>query len=382
MKVTMVGTFPPIKGISEYCMQLAGALGHLTEVDFVSFSHIYPERLYPGGTKEHDRTLRAPSAPALTVRRPLAWFNPFGWLWTGLTAPGTLFHINWWTYVLGPVVLTLLAAVKLRRTPVVMTVHNVLGHETNLLDRALTRLAFAFTDRFIVHTEENRRQLVEFFGVPEVHISVIPYGVLAFYADEEITREEARRRLALSEDERVLLHFGYIRDYKGLDVLLHALSKVADFVPDVRLVVAGTCWNGPAGWRKYQCIIDEARLADRVRLDLGYVPSSMIKVYFRAVDLVVLPYLHFEAQSGPGNIALAFGTPLVVTRTGGLPKLVRDEDAVAPPGDADALAAAIVRALSDPAKLERMAADSAALAQQYAWPAIAERTLRLYRELL
>ena len=378
MKITMVGTFPPIKGISEYCVQLAAALGRLIDVDFVSFSHIYPERLYPGGTKETDDRLPVPTAPRLKVRRVLAWFNPLRWLWTGLAFRGRVLHVNWWTYYLAPVEITILAAAKLRRVPVVMTVHNVLGHESNVVDRLLMRSAFLLADRFIVHTEENRRQLVSIFGVADRRIAVVPYGPLEFYADEEITRAEARAKLGLAADERVLLHFGTIRDYKGLDVLLRALPRIAESVPKLRLVVAGTCWTG---WERYQRIIDELGLARHIKLDLGYVPSSMIKVYFRAADLAVLPYLHFEAQSGSGNVALAFGVPLVVTRTGGLPKLVRQEDAVVEPGDTDALARAVASCLNDPAKLARMAADSAELAEEYSWSGIAERTVSLYREL-
>jgi len=378
MRITMVGTFPPIKGISEYCVPLACALGRLIDVDFVSFSHIYPEALYPGGTKERNDTLPIPSAPNLVVRRVLDWFNPLGWLWTGLAAPGAVLHVQWWTYFLSPVVLSLVAPAKLRGTPVVMTVHNVLAHETNVLDRALTRLAFSFADRFLVHTEENRRQLVELFGVPAGRIAVIPYGALGFYADQELSRDEARRKLELDPAGRVLLYFGIIRDYKGLEVLLRALPTVVGAVENVTLVVAGTCWSG---WERYQRIIDELKLAGHLRLHVGYVPSSMVKVYFRAADLVVLPYLHFEGQSGPGNIALAFGVPLVVTRTGGLPKLVRDSSAVVPPGDEGALARALIACLSSPERLARLAADSGVLAKAYSWEHIAEQTVQLYREL-
>jgi glycosyltransferase involved in cell wall biosynthesis len=377
MTITMVGTFPPIKGISEYCVELACALSRRVAVDFVSFSHIYPERLYPGGTRELAE-VALPASGDLAVRRPLAWFNPLGWLWAGLTFPGRLLHVNWWTYFLSPVELALMAGAKLRRIPVVMTVHNVLGHETNALDRALSRIAFGFPDRFIVHTEDNRGRLVRTFGIRREHVAVVPYGPLEFYADAPVTREEARRKLGLSEGERVVLYFGYIREYKGLDVLLRALPDVARRVPDVRLVVAGTCWGG---WEKYRRLIDELGVAGRCRLDIGYVPSSMIKVYFRAADVLALPYLHFEAQSGPGNIALAFGTPIVVTRTGGLPALVRDERAVVPPGDADALARALVDCLTDPQRLKQMSADSRALAHEYSWDSIAEKTVAIYETL-
>ncbi len=208
MKVTMLGTFPPIKGISRtYCVPLAEALARRVEVDFVSFSHIYPERLYPGGTSEAGVAFSVPDGARLSVRKPLAWLNPCGWVWTGLTVPGRLLHIHWWTFYLAPVEIAVLAAAKLRRTPVVMTVHNVLGHETNVLDRALALLAFAFPDVFIVHTEENRRQLMEIFGIPRARIEIVPFGALTNYDDAPLSREDARRELGLDPSDRTVLFF-------------------------------------------------------------------------------------------------------------------------------------------------------------------------------
>ena len=213
MNVTMVGTLPPIKGISRtYCLPLAEALSRSVDLDFVNFSHIYPDRLYPdGATEEGDEYVFAPEC-RIRTRAPLDWFNPLGWLWTGLTVPGRLLHVHWWTFYLAPVELTVLAAAKLRRTPVVMTVHNVLGHETNVLDRALTRLAFSFADHFIVHTEQNRRQLVDVFGISPRRISIIPFGALTLYDDAPMSRTEARRRLGLRDPEPELHQFGNNRD--------------------------------------------------------------------------------------------------------------------------------------------------------------------------
>jgi len=232
-----------------------------------------------------------------------------------------------------------------------------------------------------VHTEQNRRQLADVFGIRPERAAVVPFGALEIYDDAPMSRAAARTELGLAADEKVLLHFGYIRDYKGLDVLLRALPAICGRVARARLVVAGTPWGGDDGWAKYQRLIDKTGLADRVLLHLGYVPPAKVKVFFRAADLVVLPYRHFEAQSGPGNIALAFGAPLLVTRTGGLPALVRDPGAVVPPDDPDALARAAADILNDPRKLEELSADSKALAREYSWSAIAERTVALYREL-
>lgn len=379
MRITMVGSLPPIKGVSDYCIQQTEALSPYVDIDFINFRHIYPERLYPGGTTERDDTFRARNCRGLRVREMLNWFNPCGWLWAGLSTRGRLFHIHWWTFYLAPVFIAMLAAVKARRIPVVMTVHNVLAHESGRLDWLLTRTAFQFVDRFIVHTRENRRQMQRFFNVPLRRTTVIPHGIYTFYDDGEISREAAREELGIQPDERVMLAFGNIRPYKGLDVLLEALVEVRREVENVRLIIAGACWED---WSTYQRIIDERGLADAVTLNSGYVSSSKIKVYFRAADILALPYHHFEAQSGPGNIALAFGTPMVVTRTGGLPDLVRDPEAVVPPGDVDALSNALAACLGDPHRLERMRKDSAALKEDYSWSRIAERTVALYEEVL
>ncbi len=378
--VTMMGTFPPVKGISRtYCVPLARALSRRIAVDVVSFSHIYPERLYPGGTRETGPEVRIDDPARLRVRAPLAWFNPLGWIRTALRFPGQLLHVHWWTYFLAPVAITLMLGAKLRRRPVVMTVHNVLAHETHALDRLLAQLAFALPDAFIVHTDENRRQLAESFGIALRRIEVVPFGALTDYDDAPVTREDARRELGLAAGGRVVLFFGHIRDYKGLDVLLRAFRRVADEIPDARLVVAGTCWTGRA---RYEALIDTLGIRARVQLDIGYVPTEKVKVYFRAADLVALPYRHFEAQSGPGNIALAFGAAVVVTRTGGLPDLVRDGRAVVAPDDDTALARVIADCLGDPGRLARMADDSRALAKEFSWDAIAEKTVALYQRLL
>lgn len=380
MKVTMVGSLPPIKGgISDYCMELAAAVSRSVEVDFITFRRIYPERLYPGGTIEPGKALRIPPGANLRVRASLAWYNPVGWLWAGLRFKGDLLHIQWWTYYLAPVELAILLSAKLRRKPVVMTMHNVLAHETNRLDRVLTRLTLRFPDRFIVHTGENRRQLREIFGVDERRVSVIPLGTFDFYAEGDMSREEARRELGLTPEGRVLLAFGNIREYKGVDVLLRAFRRVADAVPRAKLVIAGACWTG---WDRYEKIIDELRLRDRLLLSIGFVPSEKVKVFFRAADLAALPYLHFEAQSAIGNIALAFGLPMVVTRTGGLPDLVRDPDAVVPPDDEEALAKTLIACLNDEGRLRRWGADSTELAGEFSWSRIGERTIRLYEEVI
>lgn len=166
---------------------------------------------------------------------------------------------------------------------------------------------------------------------------------------------------------------------RGVDVLLRAFAEVAKADAQALLLIAGQPWGD---WAPYQKLIHELGLADRVRTRLEYIPSGEIEPFFVAADVVVLPYTHFDAQSGVGTRALPFGRPLIVTNTGGLPDLVLDEEAVVPAGDAAALARAISRVLSDSALRDRMSVDSLALSASLGWDAIAERTASIYAALL
>ncbi len=380
MKVTMVGTLPPMSaGQSPYCARLAEELAHRLEVQFIAFRSIYPRFLYPvGKTNEDDTTLRAPEHPRLTIHRLLAWYDPLSWIRGGLLATGDITHIQWWTSVLFPVILAMMTVVKCRGKTVVLTIHNVLGHETGLWDRLATAIVLRMADHLIVHSEENKRQLQQSFGIDGEKVSVIPIGVYDVYQDEELSQEEARHRLDFSSSERVILIFGHIRKYKGVDVLLRAFAQARQQVPNARLLIAGKNW---VPWEPYQEIIDGLGLGGAIVAHLDYISSSKVKEYFTAADVVVLPYLEFAAQSGPGNIALAFGKPLVVTDVGGLPELVKDVRQVVPPGDVEALAQALIELLGDESRLEQAGHDSRALAEEYSWSHVAEKTIEVYRQL-
>ena len=185
-RVSLVGTLPPIKSISDYCLELTQALLEEVDVEFVNFKHIYAEVLYKGGgTKESDPLFKRPRSPRLLVRDLLTWYNPLGWLYAGLTTRGDLLHFQWWTSYLFPVFFSIAVVTKLRGKKMVCTVHNVHGHETGWLDRSLNKAILTLPDLFLVHTERNKQQLYSTFGVPLESIRVVPHGIFEFYRDEE-----------------------------------------------------------------------------------------------------------------------------------------------------------------------------------------------------
>jgi glycosyltransferase involved in cell wall biosynthesis len=244
-----------------------------------------------------------------------------------------------------------------RTRPLVLTAHDVLPREPKPSQLAGQRRLYERMDAIVVHSEHGASRLRDELGLDPARVHVIPHGVLDNLA--------VRPAPLFAKTKPVVLFFGLIRPYKGLDVLLEAW-KAAN--PDAELWVVGmprmdsTFIHGP-----------------NVRTALRFVSGPELAGAFEAADLVVLPYREID-QSGVLFTALAFGKPLLLTTVGGFPEITAAEHV--PPGDPDALAAALTALLSDPARLTRMAAASRALAEgEYGWESIARRTLGLYAGL-
>ncbi|WP_373499547.1 glycosyltransferase [Desulfococcus sp.] len=374
----MLGSFPPLRGVSGYCRELAAAMAALCPVEFISFRQMYPRFLYPGGGLADDPTLPDIRHPQLTVHRRLTWYDPAGWLRAGLTTKADLLHAQWWSLPLAPVYLAVCAAFKLRKKPVVFTVHNVLPHEKSTGYVAASRILFALGDHFIVHTEQGRRRLSARYSIPESRVSRIPHGNMDFHTATGGGTGNIRKTMGIASDERVVLLFGAIRPYKGIDTAIKAFAEVKKAQAGTRLVIAGKLWES---WAPYDRLIRELGLGGHVTTVLDYIPSGEVHRFFAAADLVILPYHHFDSQSGIGNTAIAFRKPMIVSDVGGLPDLVADPGCVVPPQDASALARAILHCIQDPSRLKALSADADNISHKFSWPAIAKTTYLVYREV-
>jgi glycosyltransferase involved in cell wall biosynthesis len=259
-----------------------------------------------------------------------------------------------------------------RPRPRVFTAHDVVPREPRRGQVAAFRRIAHAMDAVVVHSEHGAERLRSSLGVPAERIRVIPHG-----AFEHLTRLPAERQLPpelAAVEQPVILFFGYLSRYKGVDVLLEAFARV----DEAELWVVGVP----------RVDMDELRaLAERapgrVRFLARFVEDEEVPALFRRADVVVLPYREID-QSGVLYTALAFGRPLVVTRVGGLPEIADRHGAAAavPPGDPEALAGAIAGLLRDPAGRERLAAAAARAARTaYSWDEVARRHLELYQEL-
>ncbi len=340
---------------------------------------MYPRFLYPGGDLSDDHTYPSLSHTNLKVKRRLTWYNPFTWIFEAAFSNTALLHAQWWSLPLTAIYACMVAIFRLRGKPVIFTIHNVLSHERSQLYKTISRWMFKLVDHFIVHTAKNFHQMTEHYGICPERISLIPHGSLDFHVRDHSDRDTIRQELGITSDRKVVLLFGTIRPYKGIDTALEAFAEVLKEVPDAVLLVAGKLWQS---WDPYRCLIEDSGIDASVKTCLEYVPSGDVYKYFEAADLVILPYHHFDSQSGVGATAVSFHKPMIVSDVGGLPELVTDRRSVIAPGDPQTLARCMAKCLKDPSRLMAMAEGTRKVAAELSWPGIAEQTCSIYHDLI
>lgn len=374
--VTMIGTLPPIKGMSPYCQELVRSVSRHLEVEFIGFKRLYPDLLYPGGSIVKGDDSKCDELENVKVNNTLTYYDPFSWIAAGMKLKGDVVHAQWWSYPLAPVFFTVLLISKIRGKRVVITVHNVVPHERSRVNRFLNGAVLHLGDRFIVHTGANKEKLSEMYGIAKEKIYVIPMGILTAAPIRGISKKRARAHLGIPYDKKVVLFFGNIRDYKGLDVLIKSMKSVVEDIPEAMLLIAGQVWGG---WDDYEKLIDELKLGKHIARRLGFIQPSEVEYYFNSADIVVLPYKYLDSQSAIGALALPFKKPLIVTDVGGLPEFVKDRRAVAKPNDADDLAKRISDALKDKNLALKSEMASEDLIKKFGWDSIARKTMGVYQ---
>jgi glycosyltransferase involved in cell wall biosynthesis len=256
-----------------------------------------------------------------------------------------------------------------RSRPLVLTAHDVLPREPRAGQPRAQRRLYERVDAVVVHSEHGAARLRDELGIDPAKVHAIPHGAFTHLAEAPSPRP-LPPELAKVE-QPVVLCFGLMRPYKGIDVLLEAWRGIED--AELWVVGLPKMDIGPL----------RAAAPAGVRFVPRFVTDDEIPAFFRRADLVVLPYREID-QSGVLFTALAFGSPLLLSAVGGFPEVAAAGAAeLVPPGAAPALHAALARLLADPAARERLAAAArAAAAGPYAWDAIAERHIALYRALV
>jgi len=323
VKIIVLSPAHPLRGgiaaSSERLAQEFQTEGH--EVVVYSFSLQYPSFLFPGKTQFTDD----PPPSGLLIKTCLNSINPFNWLIVARAiAREQPDHVivRFWMPFIAPCLGTVLRAARwfsTKKFQITALVDNIIPHEKRFGDRPFARYFVRACDDFVVMSKSVGREIAAFLpGIAPEHIRFAPHPVYDIYG-EPMLQSEARARLGITPDvQRVVLFFGLIRPYKGLDLLLHALADQDLERLNVHALVAGECYSD---WEQYEQLIARYGLSDRVHLSVRFIPNDEVSTYFSASDLVVQPY-KTATQSGISQIAYQFEKPMVVTNVGGLPEIV------------------------------------------------------------
>lgn len=365
MKIVIIGPAWPYRGgIAAFGERLAREYqrqGH--EVELVTFTLQYPGFLFPGKTQYSTD----PAPEGMSIRRLMSSVNPFSWLRTGRyirrQKPDLVISAYWLPFM-APCLGTVLRVAKGKGTRRVAILHNLIPHEHRPGDRLFSRYFVGSNDAFVTLSRSVLDDIDHFDPRKRKPRTYSPHPLYDHYGTT-LDRAEACRLLGLEENHRYVLFFGFIREYKGLDLLLDAMSDPRLRELDVQLLVAGEFYGDP---KPYHEQIARLGIGERVVLKTDFIPDSEVNRCFSVADVVAQPY-RSATQSGVSQIAYHFEKPMVVTNVGGLPEIVPDGKAgfVVEP-DGKAIADALVRYFSDEETWrERLTAGVHDEKQKYGW---------------
>jgi D-inositol-3-phosphate glycosyltransferase len=333
LKIIIIGAAYPFRGgIAHHTGLLYRELTKRHEVRVVTFKRQYPALLFPGKTQiEPDKTNLIPTEELIDS------INPLNWIRVGTTIRKQKPELLVVTYSIpffGPCYGTIVRiASRGTTTRVLFLCHNIIPHERRIGDRVFTRYALSAGNSFIVQSDSVEHDLLSLF--PHAAYRKIPHPVYNMFGPP-IEKIAARLRLKIAS-QRVCLFFGFIRKYKGLELLLNAMGLLKE--TDIHLYVVGECYEDESEYRNQ---VRRLGIEQTVNLHFDYVPNEEVGLYFSAADVIILPYLS-ATQSGIAQIAYNFDRPVIATRVGGLAEVVVDgrTGIVVPPGNDHALADAI-----------------------------------------
>ncbi len=319
MKIAVIGSAHPLRGggIATFNERLAAVLqeqGH--EVTIYSFSLQYPSFLFPGKSQFTDE----PAPKGLTIKSIINSVSPINWLQAGKTIRNDrpdLVVVRYWLPFMGPSLGTILRIIrKNKHSKIVCIADNVIPHEKRPGDAQFTRYFLKPVDEVVTMSRDVLKDLKIFTPRP-AHYT--PHPVYDLYGDA-VSKEEACAKLGLNAGKKYMLFFGFIRDYKGLDLLLEAMGDARVKQAGIELIVAGEYYSKEME-AAAERIVNEQQLQQTVHFKTSFIPNDEIRYYFSAADVVVQPYKH-ATQSGITQIAYHFEKPMVVTNVGGLAEVV------------------------------------------------------------
>ena len=323
--IVIIGPAHPLRGgLATFDQRLAREFmdqGH--ECSIYSFSLQYPSFLFPGKTQYSDE----PAPENITIHSVINSVNPFNWISIGKRLQNErpdVIVVRFWLPFMGPALGTILRRVKKNKhTKVICIADNVIPHEKRPGDKSFTRYFLKSCDAFITMSEKVMADLRKF--QPARPAKLVSHPLYDNFG-EIISKSAARKHLGLPENENIILFFGFIRKYKGLDLLFDAISHLKNQKLqsiNFKLLVAGEFYEDD---KPYKDQLQKLGIQDMLYLRTSFIADSDVKYYLCAADAVIQPYRN-ATQSGVTPLAYHFERPMIVTNVGGLPALVPDRKA-------------------------------------------------------
>lgn len=317
-RIAILGTAYPYRGgLAAFNERLAYELqeNFKCSVQIFTFTVQYPSFLFPGKTQYSD----SKATFALNIVRMINSVNPFNWIYSAykiLKFKPDLVIVKFWIPFIGPSLGTILHIVKwFSKAKNICIVDNIIPHEKRVGDRLFTNYFTASIHHFVTMSSSVHQDMAGFMYQHQT--KKLLFHPIYDNFGASISKQEALQRLKLSDQHHYILFFGVIRDYKGLDILLEAVSdKITQ--KNIKTIVAGEFYNDKD---TYLQLIKRYGLEQQVYLFDRFIADEDVKNFFCAVDVVVQPYKH-ATQSGVTQICYHFNKPMIVTRVGGLPEMI------------------------------------------------------------
>lgn len=375
-KVLIIGPAYPLRGglatFDELFCRALNQQGHQAEI--ISYSLQYPNFLFPGST-QFDTSGKAPQG--ILIHTLINSVNPWSWFKTArfIKQQRPDFVVfRFWIPFMGPALGTIARLIRKKGIRVLAITDNVIPHEKRPGDKIFARYFIRSCDGYITMSQAVMEDLKQF--TTSTHKRFLLHPLYTSFG-EKLSQAEARKKLNIPEQDKIILFFGLIRKYKGLDLLLEAMADERLKELNVKLLIAGEFYEDRAD---YDELIQKHQLQDRIILHAGFVANDEVKYYFSATDLVTLTY-RSATQSGVTQVAFHFEKPVLVTNVGGLAEIIPDGECgyVVDTNPAD-IATAIVDFYQNHRE-EKLTQGMIREKQKYDWRIFVKAVDELYKEI-
>jgi glycosyltransferase involved in cell wall biosynthesis len=319
-KIVVIGPCYPYRGgIATFVSYLCNLLNKHFDVTLINYSMLYPSVLFPGKT-QYDESKDL--VFSFENKRLFSSLNPFSWVRTANEIKKLnpdIIIMDWWNpffalcfrglYIFLP---------KEYKKKILIVAENVVSHEGRSIDKLLTKIGITIANAYIVLSDKVKEQISYYAGNKTIYKSNLPIYDSFDTVHKVHTRKEVCYKI--NDGDFVLLFFGYIRKYKGLDIALESMPAILEKIPNAKLLVVGESYDD---WAAYETIIHAHDLQNHVEVVSEYVPNEEVEKYFSVSDLVLLPYRN-ATQSGILNIAYGFDKPVVATSVGGFTEFIEE----------------------------------------------------------